>query len=372
MQQLRAPFLPNAEFDNPRAYGDLASLGNLPQLRRYRPMHLSSDALGFRRTAASAGVPDCILLGDSFAVSFETPDEATLPARLGQFAGARVYNAANYHRLLAAREAVQLADDLRMDRGCVVLEFLDRKLLEPPNEPQPRPSWRDPYRGKLLRVKQAIFGSTTANVDVDVTPGQVIAGKLVRRLQNGDLLPNPYAEQVTQRALPDGQTMLFLPDDLSAAMPPERVEDWAAFLTDYRSTLAARRLQLVVLLVPNKYSVYQPLLTASGGGDNPPPGLAQSLSELERTLRMRGVATVNALPALRDAAARNLARGETIYFYDDTHWNSAGIEVAARALAPAVAPLLPPAAPTSGRTAGFASVGAVMPIAAPKASPTKR
>ncbi|MBM3561390.1 MAG: hypothetical protein FJX53_16260, partial [Alphaproteobacteria bacterium] len=47
----------------------------------------------------------------------------------------------------------------------------------------------------------------------------------------------------------------------------------------------------------------------------------------------RGIAFVDLTPSLAEAAQAGLAHGRLVYWRDDTHWNAAGIDVAAAAIA---------------------------------------
>ena len=87
--------------------------------------------------------------------------------------------------------------------------------------------------------------------------------------------------------------------------------------------------QLKVVLVPDKSTVYGPLLA------EPLPsadGAARFLDDLAADLQDRGVNTVSLVGPLRQAAASGLDRGEYVYWRDDTHWNPRGIRIAAEAI----------------------------------------
>src|SRR5882672_2295016 len=49
-------FRPNFHYTNPRVYGDLANLGNLPEYREYRAETFTTDEFGFRNLPATAPV----------------------------------------------------------------------------------------------------------------------------------------------------------------------------------------------------------------------------------------------------------------------------------------------------------------------------
>jgi hypothetical protein len=86
--------------------------------------------------------------------------------------------------------------------------------------------------------------------------------------------------------------------------------------------LRARNFQLMVILVPSKYTVYQPLIK-----DAAKTNKSEALDELQKDLQ--GVPVVNTTPALRQAAADGIEHGKFLYWRDDTHWNADGVRVAA-------------------------------------------
>ncbi len=330
LQRLHAmpegPFEPNREYHNARSYGDLAALGNLPQRRIYRRADFSTDAFGFHNPEATAGIaPAGILLGDSFAIGAEVPEEKTLSAQLaGVFLGP-IYNAGGY--LPFDLEHIRkLAGRLQMRRGLLIYEFLEVHAQElPPAAAPQRPSWR---RRLVLRVLGArgwylVSGFISS---LDHSRLRLLAEKFERAMQNDVVLPNSFASNVSQERLRNGDWILFISSRI------EPVSSWnatAAHWTDFfcwvSREVSRDGLELVVLLVPNKSTVYGPLL------DSPrvQTETESVLGELERRLRERGVPVVNASPAFREAAADMAKRHQYIYWQDDIHWNECGVSIAA-------------------------------------------
>jgi acetyltransferase AlgX (SGNH hydrolase-like protein) len=104
--------------------------------------------------------------------------------------------------------------------------------------------------------------------------------------------------------------------------------EWSAYFADLQRGMAARNLKLVVLLVPNKCTVYGQLLdeiVEDLGGD-------RLLSAIEAELRKQKVPAINLTQTLQASAAGALARDEYVFWRDDTHWNPLGIKLAAEAL----------------------------------------
>jgi hypothetical protein len=102
---------------------------------------------------------------------------------------------------------------------------------------------------------------------------------------------------------------------------PDEVADAIATLDRY---CRERKIRLIVVLIPEKEQVYRDAIPAHLRPDGQPfpPSV---LWQLETLLHDQGVEAVNLLRPF--AAAREA--GERLYWRDDTHWNDAGIRIAA-------------------------------------------
>lgn len=111
------------------------------------------------------------------------------------------------------------------------------------------------------------------------------------------------------------------PGDLPALQPDPavQVQRWADALDERRRWLAARGIRYVVVVAPEKSSVYPEHLPA-WAGRHPPPDLLTPLAAR--------VPVVNPLPAL--VAAK--AAGVQLYHKLDSHWTCPGADVAYREL----------------------------------------
>lgn len=158
---------------------------------------------------------------------------------------------------------------------------------------------------------------------------------------------------------------LFLPSELrSLAAPPglaSRPEAGAAAaeplasglqgVRDFRAELAARGVDLLVVLVPPKIAVYPESLL-----DGLPPAVPRldvaaraALAELERS----AIPAVDLLPRFLEEKGRDL--DDPLYVPTDSHWSSRGCRLAARQIADRVAEAWPSLAAES-RTRGQAEV----------------
>ncbi len=123
---------------------------------------------------------------------------------------------------------------------------------------------------------------------------------------------------------------LFLAQDFALAsyraetpFAPEALDAWAALLTDLEQRLAARDARLLVVIAPNKSSIYEEKL---------PPGVARASArsrtdELVERLRETAVEPLDLRQALLEAKQQT-----EVYARRDTHWNGRGAYVAYRAI----------------------------------------
>ena len=125
-----------------------------------------------------------------------------------------------------------------------------------------------------------------------------------------------------------GRGMLFfdeeMPDYLGRnALTEEEIMALAQALTSLSDTLTAEGRRLVVLLAPNKSSVYPEAVPARYVPSEEPSNLAR----LQEALEARGIQYLDALSVLLEGKAQG-----QIYYANDTHWNARGAELVYRAL----------------------------------------
>jgi len=98
-------------------------------------------------------------------------------------------------------------------------------------------------------------------------------------------------------------------------------------ILDFRDQLAAMGIELLVVPVPGKASVYPDQLTTRADG----PMLHTPTDSLLQELNQADVQTVNLLQVFR--TARNQPDHETLYLPRDTHWSPVGLRLAAKVVA---------------------------------------
>lgn len=173
-------------------------------------------------------------------------------------------------------------------------------------------------------------------------PNTSFAAQMLRRIWNQ--VRYVIFRRITPEVLPSsgafhGQPLLFYREAVKAMQWSAQVREVPRMLYGGRvaqeNFFGPRGLAWIIVLIPDKEQVYRDLLPpeARAGGEPPP----SCLDEVAEGLRKEGVHVVNLLPAFREAAAR----GELLYWPDDTHWNDAGMELAARLIGAEILALPP-------------------------------
>ena len=127
----------------------------------------------------------------------------------------------------------------------------------------------------------------------------------------------------------------YLTERPAAPRPGEPPHDPRAAIVDLRDQLAARGIPLLVMIAPNKESVYPQMLAKWSGSAAPGQVLmAAQTRQLLADLQAAGVEVVDLFEVFR-AARQSPAAATTapLYLAQDTHWSPAGLELAAKATA---------------------------------------
>ena len=159
--------------------------------------------------------------------------------------------------------------------------------------------------------------------------------RLQNRIMVGVFNSSPNNEVILGR---DG--WLFLGSERGAVdwqpgvdlLTPEELKQWGTVLDQRRLWLAERGATYILVLVPNKHTVYREYLTRSVG----PRHLQSRTDQLVDYLRRNSEITVIDLRAcLMEAKKR-----EQVYYKTDSHWNAAGATAAYQEIAHAVSELV--------------------------------
>jgi len=317
------PFAPNFHFSSDRTYGDLIKMGNLPS--SYRRLHrevFTTDAFGFRNSpAAAATTPEILVVGDSFAVGSGVSDQDTLSSQLSYLTGKAVYNGATGGSGWATTKA--LIDRLHLRKGWVVWELSESHYVPSFTLEQLASRANSSYRAPPETFRNQ---ARWVHDFWSYSPLRILVQRALLSVEDDVWLPNPLHGAVLIERLKDGNPMLFLPSQVDKFY--HHGHEDTQYFSHVNALIRDTGNKLVVVLVPSKYLVYQPLLSHPG----PSPDLKSHWDQFQEDLQRAGIATVNLTSDLRMQAVKDLPSGKYDYFVDDTHWNQSGIHVGAVAI----------------------------------------
>lgn len=301
------------------------------------------DAFGYCNAPRPEGTRyPVVMLGDSFMLSLGTQNLAQVLAAVG---GIEVYN----HAMRGAGPFLEMRNFIRSDRfdpppDVVVWNLSARELGAPLFLRQSVDAWFD----------QAASGEGKgAGLDQAGTRWDLLAPSVLSKVWPSTSLMAYGSRQAWARVKlavfqgwpqdvlgaddPQFGPMLFYRENLRVL--PLLVPEGNASAVVQTVEKAARRFKergmtLVVLLVPEKEQIHAAALSeADQQALACGPGL---LAAIAQGLDAAGVPVVNLMPVFQEATAR----GARLYWRDDTHWNDAGIRLAAEELWRVTGPLL--------------------------------
>ena len=284
---------------------------------------------------------DVVMLGDSFMISLGTQN---LAQAFADVSGAAVYN----HARPGAGPFLEMRKFIGAGRfdpppRVVVWNLSARELGAPLFLRQAIDYWFDESREKGLgletapprilwdRLSPAMLSKAWPNSSLIAYAGRRAWAQVKMAVFRG------WPAEVLGAEDPVFGPMLFYRENLRVLprLTPEQdapgvVESVAKIARRFRE----RNLALVVVLVPEKEQVHARALAAADR-----QALARGpelLAAIAGGLEAQGVPVVDLLPVFQ-AATEN---GQRLYWRDDTHWNDAGIRLAAGELWRKVEPLL--------------------------------
>jgi lysophospholipase L1-like esterase len=354
--------------------GDIVRLGFLPPDLVRHPLYrfpFSTDTEGFRNPAGAEEAP-VAALGDSFTDAMTLPVEATWPSRLSARLGVPVHNygtagfgPGQERRVL---EEYVLA---RRPRVVVVAFFAGNDLQDAERfahfqqDGSFRPSFAYGWRFKEVVARFDNLYVVSLARGLSSLLRHPASGREPPSAFDGYSGDDPAAPAASVASFDRGLFTVpvaghtlrfaFLPTYLDKLrFSRHEIEAWPgwsltreAYRKMHREVRAAGA-RLVVMLIPHKAQVYLPLLQAS----LPPAELTRALQAalrdpdrpvdlaamLENRLALNGLMHDFCaqegieLVDLTEALQERVARGENVYFPDDSHWNAAGHEAASQAL----------------------------------------
>jgi hypothetical protein len=312
-----------------KAFGEGARNANRLDFVSFRSEKFTVDERGYRNPPLATMNPRVILFGSSFSLGLALNDEDTIAAQLNRRLGPVVYNASKVlNPDLSVQPFVETARETGTKGGWALVEVINRVPYRyQPAEPQSRfadiMSRIAPLQSFQRRMKDPFALSR-------------ITAMINMRIDDDRVLPNPERWRYPEEELINGRHMLFYVDDRNFVLHPEPPRITVDGLVQLRDELQKHGMRLAVMLVPNGYTVYWPLLKDRAGDDRG----KQYLTALEEGLAAAGIPAFNCLPSLREAAAGELKENQLVYWPDDAHWNPEGVTVAANGIAPWLGGLL--------------------------------
>ncbi len=282
-----------------------------------------------------------LMVGDSFMVSLGTQTVAQALAVAG---GVRVYN----HARPGTGPFLELRRFIASDRfdpppQVVVWNLTARELGAPLFQRQAVAAWFD-----RSMATEAAPGTKPSGILWDhLAPSALrsawpntslvayFSRKAWRQIQLGVF--REWPSEVMGADDPRFGPMLFYGENLRVLpfLAPETDAPVVVKIVEQVARgLRERGMELVVLLVPEKEQVHQDALPARHR-----QALTDSvdlLGAIASGLTAKGVTAVDLMPVFREVTAS----GQRLYWRDDTHWNDAGIRLAAEELWQKVKPLL--------------------------------
>jgi len=284
-------------------YGDLQPMTSA-KIGAPRDVTYHIDDYGFRNNADYAG-ERYILVGDSFVAGSGNTQDELLSAQLKRSYGLSTYNLAHPGGLPDYANYVDAF--ARTHRGFKVLLFVfEGNDFEPDEPPPPRilRAWRRYY---------TMFSGTNV---------YRVTKSLIRRAnRRAQIVGSVY---VKVREL-NGRPIGFLTRYVDATRDDHKPE-----IPSFEGALLRLKPYLThVYFIPTKYRVYYRAVEGPQA-----PALADAKWGYLKQLCVRDdlVCTNLTAPMRRQADALR-ARGELLWWPDDTHWNGQGIAVAARIVA---------------------------------------
>ena len=297
--------------------GDLARLSYLYRLGICRRVGDSSDEMGYlnKKYGEKAAFP-VVTTGDSFMLF--NGDGSRFNNLLEDILGVNCYN-------MAANGVEDpfafLQGDLKKEARVLVWESAERNIS-----------------ADVFNLNKVDYYYTNSKKKLEYAEDWESKGAFQKQLRvinlaNVKFLINNIAYCVSGKPLlgdagivrlKDGKELLFYKNDLYSFKRRNFDEDLRQsvdFITYVDRELKKHGVTLVFLAVPDKYNAYYDQIA----DEEKINGDARFIDHLTGELKKNGVLAVNLLGVFR----KEIEKGNDLYHFDDTHWNTAGAGLAA-------------------------------------------
>jgi len=308
--------MPNIEYDRVVS-GDLSNYALSPEDHDPRRVRFITDEYGFRNTPPIPDKIDTIDLGDSYGMGSGTSQEATLTADL-QASGRSVYNL-SIGGSSPWQEYVNFAaeaDRLKLSPGSVVLWLLftgndlggnyGRTQLD-------SLPWEDPFGEWLVSVQTFRAQSPLRQIAQRIEAQQDVT-------RGDNVVSYPFINGKQMLFKSRMEDALTLEQVLAHRHYPSLVSTIQAMTQFTRD----RSLQLAIIVIPTKNEVYRWVMAGDKpwSSDPTPAGFGQAVQQIALDQKVCFIDLKSAL--IKESERAYEDSGETLWWYDDAHWNSVG------------------------------------------------
>lgn len=304
---LEGPFYPNMTLVKTEEGGDLKATSVCAVMKEN--LVWQTDAYGYRKAASSAHPYPIILIGDSNAAGSGLSQPHLLSEVLEKRLGKSVYPLAPAHVKNIFKHGL-----LKQHKPeVVILEAIERHIL--PGH-FPIPSHAD---FQSLSMQEKIIWAIRLNPFVQSAAIKLDRAFKANMIHYIKARINPRQTRATGNAAGSSCPMLFLHGTAANKDIPDSVRHKTAHeikrLSDF---FTHKGIRFIFLPIPNKENIYhQDLGTAK----------PLFLEKLIVDLRQSGVEVADAQKTFDEITSKT---STPLYHRDDTHWNQAGVQAAAR------------------------------------------
>ncbi len=286
--------------------GDLAPYSDQQVVKR---VIWETDAFGYRNTK-TCDQPNAILMGDSMAAGIALSQEKTINELIKAKTGICSYSFSHD----TTEHAIKAAYRWNWKPKYAFLVVAERSFsyLEkfPEVEIPPKIRWsKFFFQERGLNLPVSLYERAIHSSFVQFRGVHGFLPAIERALFPHEFLSGP--EEKRKMHFYQGENAL-------APITAERVEAVANLISTFHEGFRRSDIQFVLIVVPNKESVYPELI--------PSDRRADFLPRLQAELSKRGVTYIDLWTPFRAAFEKE----KKIYYHlDDTHWNADGTELAA-------------------------------------------
>ncbi len=306
------PFKPNSQFEQ-LIHGDLANFLKVWEFRKLRHQRFSTDYYGYRNKNLSADTYyPIVVVGDSNMVGSSSSDEEIYSAQLSDIIGVSVYNFAPNHPFDVLKTPRFAAQPPKV----VIWDMTERLILSRKEGVE---------YAHVSRSLDPLTHSRSINLDLFLTQklsqhyAQWAFGSAKWALFGLSQFTNAHVGFVSQDPL-----MLFYAEGLSVMqknLDERGLLGSIEMITWVHRVMQKNGVTMIFLPIPDRENIYSHYLPEDSYlnryGNQFLTALAQGLTENQ-------VPNINLL-----APFKEVADDELLYYFDDTHWNSSGIKLAA-------------------------------------------